>query len=87
MIATSIVYCGVWRGRSHLAPIGRAWVDFFAGRWGGFSGAWAAGYAAPDFASLQATLRATPSESREKPTTSLLSHVLARVKPFGRLLA
>jgi GT2 family glycosyltransferase len=87
MIATSIVYCGVWRGRSHLAPIGRAWIDFFAGRWGGFSGAWAAGYAAPDFASLQATLRATPSESRENPTTSLLSHVLARVKPFGRLLA
>jgi len=54
MAVISIVYAGVTRGRLRLAPIRRAWSDFFAGRWGGFNGAWAAGYAAPDFTALRA---------------------------------
>lgn len=52
MFAVSIGLIGLcWsaRRRSALRSIARAWLDFFTGRWGGYTGSWAAGYSAPDF--------------------------------------
>lgn len=55
MLAISIALCGLSfakRKKLGLAPIARAWTDFFAGRWGGHTGTWAAGYVPLDFKAI-----------------------------------
>lgn len=37
-----------WKGAG-LAPVAKAWRDFYLGRWGGFDGVWADGYVPIDF--------------------------------------